>query len=126
MGIVDAAWVAEYRHKREAPRHPMTIPAMLVEGAMRVPGVVENLSTKGALVTNVTERPEIGTVGKLRLTHLRASLRTSGADHLQLTAQVVRHDPAGFAVVFLGGTQTLRELMHRAFARSFATLDEED
>ena len=125
MRIADAAWVAEYKHKREAPRHPMTIPAMLVEGAMRVPGVVENLSTKGALVTNVTERPEIGTVGQLRLTHLRQSLRTSGADQLQLTAQVVRHNSDGFAVVFLGGTRKLRELIQRALARSSRTFDEE-
>ena len=98
---------------------------MLVEGAMRVPGVVENLSQKGALVTNVTERPEIGTVGQLRLTHLRQSLRTSGADHLQLTVQVVRHNSDGFAVVFLGGTRKLRELIQRALARSSRTFDEE-
>ena len=118
--------MAESHHRRGALRYGISIPAMLVEGAMRVTGVVENLSTKGALVTHATDRPEIGTVGRLRLTHLRQSLRTSGADHLQLTAQVVRHDPAGFAVVFLGSTQKLRELIDRAFARGTLTLDEED
>ncbi len=86
---------------------------------MCVTGLVETLSTKGALVTHVRERPEIGTVGKLRLTN-------TGADQIRLAAQVVRHDPAGFAVVFLGGTQKLRELIQRAFARGSLTLDEED
>ncbi len=118
--------MVEYENRRGAVRYPVSIPAMLVEGATRVTGVLDNLSTKGALVTHASERPEIGTVGKLRLTHLRQSLRTSGADSLQLTAQVVRHDPAGFAVVFLGSTQKLRELIDRAFARGSLTLDEED
>ena len=118
--------MAEYQHQRGAQRYPVSIAAMLVEGAMRVTGVAETLSTKGALVTHVSEQPEIGTVGKLRLTHLRQSVRSSGADNLQLAAQVVRHDPAGFAVVFLSGTEKVRELIDRAFARSFARLDEDD
>ena len=94
---------------------------MLVEGALRVTGVVQNLSPKGALVTNASERPEIGTVGRLRLLHLRASLRTSGADTLELGCQVVRHDPAGFAVVFLNGSDAVSGLLDRAFARGYAT-----
>ncbi len=117
--------MAEHEHRREALRHGVSIPAMLVEGAMRVTGVVENLSSKGALVTHVSEQPEIGTVGKLRLMQLRQSLRTSGADHLQLTAQVVRHHPGGFAVVFLSNTEQVRELIGRALARNFETLDED-
>ena len=118
--------MAEHDNQRGAHRRPVSIPAMLVEGAVRVTGVVENLSTTGALVTNATERPEIGAVGKLRLTHLRASLRTSGLDQLRLAAQVVRHDPAGFAVVFLGGQEPIRELLNQALARRSLTFDEED
>ncbi len=117
--------MAEHQHKRGAVRYAVSIPAMLVEGALRVTGLVETLSTKGALVTHVSKRPEIGTVGQLRLTHLCQSVRTTGADHIRVTAQVVRHDPAGFAVVFLSGTEEVRELLDRVHSRSFAILDEE-
>ncbi len=127
MRIADTAWVAEY-NKREDPRVSVSIPAMLVEGAMRVTGIVENLSAKGALVTNVSERPEIGTIGKLRLTHLRESLHQlrTKQNHLELTAQVVRHHPAGFAVVFLSNQEQVARLLLRAFAVGALMFDEED
>ena len=118
--------MVERENRRGAVRHSVSIPAMLVEDKMRVAGLVENLSTKGALVTNASERPEIGTVGTLRLTGLRASLRTSGLDELRLAAQVVRHDSAGFAVVFLGGQEPIRELLNQALAHRSLTFDEED
>ncbi len=118
--------MAEHQHKRGAVRYPVSIPATLVEGAMRVSGLVETLSTKGALVTHVSEQPEIGTVGRFRLTNLCQSVRTTGADRIRLSAQVARHDPAGFAVVFLSGTEKVRELLHRVQSRSFEKLDEED
>ncbi len=122
--MADAEKVPELT-KRAALRYPVSVPAMLTEGALRVTGVVENLSSKGALVTHVSERPEVGTVGRLRLTNLRGSLRTSGADSLKITCQVVRHDPAGFAVVFLNGSDAVSELLDRAFARGFSS-DSED
>ncbi len=111
--------------RRAALRYPVSIPAMLVEGAMRVTGVVQNLSPKGALVTNASDLPEVGSVGQLRLTHLRTSLRTSGADSLAVSCQVVRHDPAGFTVVFLSRSDAVSDLLDRAFARGYAASSED-
>ena len=103
--------------KRRGRRYPLSIPVMMYEGDFRVTGMTENLSAFGALVTDVSERPDVGTIGRFRLMALRSSLHTTGPNSLELVASVVRRQADGFAVEFLGSTERLRGLLDRALSR---------
>ncbi len=91
---------------------------MLIDGTLLVTGVIQNISNSGALLTNASDRPAVSSQGRLRLTNLRMSLRTTGPDSIELPATVARHDPAGFAVHFTGATEDVQTLIERALSRS--------
>ena len=90
---------------------------MLVEGALRVSGVVQNISQDGALFTHTSELPPVGTVGRLRLLQLQSCLRTAGPDTIELIVQVVRHGSDGVALAFLSSRDRVRGLLERALGR---------
>ena len=100
-----------------APRFAVNIPAILIDGTLLITGVIENLSSSGALLTHASERPDVSAQGKLRLTNLRVSLHTTGPDSIELPAKVTRHDPAGFAVQFTGDDDGVRVLIERALSQ---------
>ncbi len=99
--------------KERARRYAVNIPAIMFDGTRILTGVVENLSSSGTLVTHASARPDVGAQGRLLLTDLRLSLRTSGPDSIELPVKVARHDPAGFAVQFTGPSEEVRTLIGR-------------
>lgn len=107
---------AENRTER-AQRYEVNIPAILIDGSLPVTGVIQNISSSGALLTNASDRPQVSAQGKLRLTNLRMSLRTTGPDSVELPAKVARHDPAGFAVQFVNAHEDVRILIERALSQ---------
>ncbi len=108
----------ENREQQRAPRYSVSIPAIMIDGRIPVTGVIENISSSGALLTHASERPEVNSQGRLRLTNLRMSLRTTGPDSIELPARVARHDLAGFAVQFIGASEDVHTLIERATSRS--------
>ena len=116
----------ERAERRKALRFTAPIPAVLSEGALRVTGVIENLSQEGALLTHTSELPPVGTVGRLRLLHLQTCLRTAGPDTIDLSVQVVRHGSDGIAVEFLSSRERVRGLLERAFGRGAISAEDDD
>ena len=103
--------------KERAPRYAVNIPAIMFDGTGILTGVVENISSSGALLTHAERRPDLSAQGRIRLTNLRLSLHTTGPDAIELPAEVARHDPAGFAVQFTGATDDVRTLIKRALSQ---------
>ncbi len=99
--------------KERALRYAVNIPAIMFDGTRILTGVVENISSSGALVTHAERRPDLSAQGRIRLTNLRLSLRTTGPDSIELAVKVSRHDPAGFAVQFTGSSEEVRTLIGR-------------
>ena len=114
MGICVAG---EKFERPRAPRYSVSIPAIMIDGTLLVTGVIQNISNSGALLTNASDRPEVSSQGRLRLTNLRMSLRTTGPDSIELPATVARHDPAGFAVQFTGASEDVHTLIERTLSQ---------
>lgn len=110
---------SEERRVRQvrAPRFAAQIPVVFHEGSLRVTGITRNVSASGALITNSSGQPSVGTMASLRLLALRSTLRTQGRDSIELVAAVVRHEGPDFAVEFQGERSQIGALLERAFGR---------
>ena len=69
-------------------------------------------------MTNPTGSLDVGAIGRIRLTNLGIALRTTSGESLDLEAEVVGKQIAGYGIYFLGGNvEGLEQLLDRAFAR---------
>ncbi len=108
--------VAERSERRRAPRYDVVIPAVMESEGQFLTGALARISAFGALLTNPTGDLEVGARGRIRLTNLSQVLRTV-TDSLGLDAEIVRKDPGGFGIRFLGDRAELERLLERAFGR---------
>ena len=80
-------------------------------------GVLANISTSGALLTNPTGCLQVGARGGIRLLALDAVLRTN-TESLSLEAEIVTKEPRGYRIRFLGDLDEIEQLFERALGRS--------
>ena len=107
----------EVRNRRAAQRYLVSIPAIMESKGTLLTGVLENISASGALLANPTGSLEVGARGRIRLTNLRETLRTTSAETLNLGAEISRTEIRGYGIRFLGDLDELERLLKRAFGR---------
>ncbi len=98
---------------RVAPRYRLSIPASYRSDAFKGTGLVQNISTSGALIEDATNLPTRGTALQIRLLALRTVLRLDGPNSLNLDVEVVRRTETGFGVCFVGDTHEVARILDR-------------
>lgn len=86
----------QWLEKRVAPRLRLQAAARYSSGPASGEGIVKNMSRSGALIENVSNPLRPGTKVTLHI------CLVSGAEEMQLSAEVVRETPEGFAIRFVG------------------------
>ncbi len=99
--------------RRVAPRYRLSIPAWYSSNAFTGTGLVDNVSTSGALIDDATRSLTRGTALQIRLLALRTVLRLDCPDSLKLDAEVVRRTDTGFGVCFVGDTHEVAQILDR-------------